>query len=76
MILHAVPVQPSPKYLRDNAKYIPEGVPIVSLSKGIHMETLGFMIDIIRDNVRPNQPVALISGPSFARELLEKQPTG
>lgn len=75
-ILHAVPVQPSPDFLRKVAEFIPPTAPIISLSKGIHLESLQFMIDIIHDCVRSTQPVAILSGPSFAKELMEEQPTG
>jgi len=75
-IVHAIPVQESPAYLRALASLIPLHAPIVSLSKGIHSESLRFMYDIINDALGHDHPSCFLSGPSFARELMDKQPTG
>jgi len=74
-ILHAVPVQASPKFFETIKDLVPSSAPIVSLSKGIHIETLRFMCDIFNDIFGPNHPTAYFSGPSFARELMDEQPT-
>jgi len=46
------------------------------MSKGIHCETLQFMNDIIAEVFGDDQQCAFLSGPSFAREILQGQPTG
>jgi len=74
--VHSIPVQSSTEFLKSVKDMIPETVPIVSLSKGIHSETLKFMNDVIADALGRKQPMAFLSGPSFARELMEDQPTG
>lgn len=51
-------------------------MPIVSTSKGLHTETLQVMSDLIPEALDRDQPTALFSGPTFAKELLEGWPTG
>ena len=40
-------------------------------SKGIETSSLGFMADILRDCLGKERSYAFLSGPSFAREILE-----
>jgi glycerol-3-phosphate dehydrogenase (NAD+) len=71
-----VPVQATHDYLRTIAHLIPKTVPIINASKGIHSETLEYMSDIIPKALgNPQQPMAFLSGPSFAKELVENVPT-
>jgi len=76
LIVHSIPVQASSAYLSDKRDLIPPHVPVVSLSKGIHLTNLNFMCHIIEDALQRKQPCAFFSGPSFARELMDGQPTG
>jgi len=55
---------------------IPNHVPIINSSKGICTETLKMMNEIIPESLQRHQPMAVISGPSFAKELLSDMPTG
>ena len=50
------------------------GIPIVSVSKGLEEETLAPMSSVLGDVIGSDQVVAL-SGPSFAQEVFERQPT-
>jgi glycerol-3-phosphate dehydrogenase (NAD(P)+) len=59
------------------AKYIPEGVPLVSASKGIENDTLMTMCEVLED-VLPivyHPMLAFLSGPSFAKEVGKRHPT-
>jgi glycerol-3-phosphate dehydrogenase (NAD+) len=75
-IVHAVPVQASAKFLSSVAQFVPPTAPVVSLSKGIDVVTLGMMVDVIKASLGPDQPCCCLSGPSFASELVDSQPTG
>lgn len=75
-IVHAVPVQQSAAFLTKMAPHIPSDVPVISTSKGIDTESLGTMADVISSALGPAHPCAFLSGPSFAKELVEAQPTG
>lgn len=47
---------------------------VVSATKGIEQESLALMHEVIGDCL-PGRPVAVLSGPSFAKEVAEGQPT-
>ena len=49
------------------------GVPLMSLAKGLERGTLKRMSEVIAE-VAPNHPVAVLSGPNLAREILAGQP--
>lgn len=74
-IVHAVPVQASREYLQRLAPLIAPDTPIISSSKGLHTESLRYMSDIVPEALGRNQPMAFISGPSFAKELMQDVPT-
>lgn len=52
----------------------PEQV-IVSATKGLELDTLLTMEGVVREILGPAQPYAVLSGPSFAREVVQGQPT-
>jgi len=74
-ILHSVPCQASFEYLRELAPLIPSNVPIINSSKGLHTQRLEYMSELIPAALERVQPMAFVSGPSFAKELLSNQPT-
>jgi len=76
LIVHAIPVQKTHDFYKSVAEFVPKDVPIVSVSKGIHTDSLEFMIEIIPSCLGRKQPCAFLSGPSFARELMLALPTG
>ena len=57
--------------------HIPEGVPIVSATKGIENDTRMLVSEILEDVLAPRYHpfLAYLSGPSFAREVAEEKPT-
>ncbi|XP_020209910.1 glycerol-3-phosphate dehydrogenase [NAD(+)] 2, chloroplastic isoform X2 [Cajanus cajan] len=74
--LHAVPVQFSASFLESVSEYVDPGLPFISLSKGLELNTLRMMAQIIPQALRnPRQPFVALSGPSFALELMDKLPT-
>ncbi|KAI4306965.1 hypothetical protein L6164_030200 [Bauhinia variegata] len=74
--LHAVPVQFSSSFLEGVADHVDPGLPFISLSKGLELNTLRMMSQIIPQALgNPRQPFVALSGPSFALELMNKLPT-
>lgn len=70
-------MQFSSAFLEGVADYVDPGLPFISLSKGLELNTLRMMAQIIPQALRnPRQPVVALSGPSFALELMNKLPTG
>jgi glycerol-3-phosphate dehydrogenase (NAD+) len=75
LIVHAIPVQNSFKFLSDIKAFIPADAPIVSVSKGITIDKLELMCEVFPDALGHDHPVAYLSGPSFAKEVMDKSPT-
>lgn len=55
--------------------YVKPGMPVVSCSKGIERGTLALMPKVLAETL-PASPVAVLSGPSFAREIAADLPCG
>ncbi|KAI0501841.1 hypothetical protein KFK09_016786 [Dendrobium nobile] len=74
--LHAVPVQFSSSFLEGISWHVDPNLPFISLSKGLELNTLRMMSQIIPQALKnPRQPFIVLSGPSFAVELMKKLPT-
>lgn len=64
-------------FLESIVDYVDPGLPFISLSKGLELNTLRMMSQIIPQALKnPRQPFLALSGPSFASELMNKLPTG
>ncbi len=73
-VLLVVPSQ----FLRAIAKlmalYLDDGVPVVLCAKGIEHGTLEMMTEVAAETL-PKAPIAVLSGPTFAREVALRSPT-
>lgn len=74
--VHAVPVQASRAFLRSIKDILPATVPIICVSKGLELGTGLMMSELIPNALERRQPAVFISGPSFAKEVMEQRPTG
>ncbi|CAN6165621.1 unnamed protein product [Urochloa humidicola] len=73
---HAVPVQFSSSFLESISTHVDPKLPFISLSKGLELNTLRTMSKIIpRALGNRRQLFVVLSGPSFAVELMNKLPT-
>lgn len=54
---------------------LPSHVPIIAASKGLELKTGKMMSEIIPEALGRKQPAVFISGPSFAREVVNGSPT-
>ena len=81
-ILHSVPAQASLEFLRTHKEAINSiapGAPIISVSKGLAVETGMVMKDVFLHalgTTEQERPLAFLSGPSFAKEVMQRFPTG
>ncbi len=75
-VLMAVPSHGFRDVLRTIAPYLPAGVPVVSLAKGLEPGTLLRMSEVVCDVLADHDParVAVLTGPNLAREIAEQQP--
>ncbi|MFB6262704.1 MAG: NAD(P)H-dependent glycerol-3-phosphate dehydrogenase [Bradymonadaceae bacterium] len=77
MILSVPPSHVVRDVLSGVAERMPDGVPIVSATKGIENETTMLVSDILEEILpqRCHPYLAFLSGPSFAVEVADHQPT-
>src|SRR5579859_6641683 len=74
MVVFAVPSHAMRAVARDAAPYVQKDVtkdaPVVSATKGIEVDSLLFMDEVLSEELpsRAPQRLALLSGPSFAKE--------
>ena len=74
LCLSVIPAQYTRPQLQKFAPYIPDGLPIVLCSKGIEISTLDFMNELLSETV-PGAARFVLSGPSFARDVVKGLPT-
>jgi len=74
-IIHAVPMQQSREFLTRNEKYIPSNIPLLSVTKGVEQVTFSLMSDIVVETLGSYRRAAYLSGPSFAKEIMNGQAT-
>ncbi|MEM7180747.1 MAG: NAD(P)H-dependent glycerol-3-phosphate dehydrogenase [Spirochaetota bacterium] len=77
MILSVCPSHALTDVFRPIRDKIPENIPIVSASKGIENDSLRMVSEIFEEELpeKYHKYLSYLSGPSFAKEILEKTPT-
>ncbi len=74
VILSVVPSRYLREVLLQAAKFMQPSTPIVSATKGIEERSLRRMSEVIAETLRSPSPVAVLSGPTFAREIAAGEP--
>jgi glycerol-3-phosphate dehydrogenase (NAD(P)+) len=74
LICCVVPSHVARRVLASAAPFVQRGTPLVCATKGIETDTLALMSDVGAE-VLPGSPFVALSGPSFAAEVYEGQPT-
>ena len=74
LVCLATPAQHLRSILRQAAPSLPARATVCVASKGIERETLALMSDVVVAEA-PGRPVVAVSGPSFAAEVVARQPT-
>jgi glycerol-3-phosphate dehydrogenase (NAD(P)+) len=77
LVVAAAPSHATREVMAKALPYLPHHVPIVTVTKGIENDTLLTMTEVLED-VLPEEfhpYLAVLSGPSFAKELVQKMPT-
>ena len=76
VIMHALPCQLTPPWFAEHKDIIPRDALICCTCKGLYLETNQLMGHAILDALdRADQPLAFLSGPSFAEEIMRGFPT-
>ncbi len=73
-VLLVVPAQFLRAAAENLAPHLPAGAPVVLCAKGIERGTCALMTDIVAETL-PEAPVAVLSGPTFAKEVALGLPT-
>lgn len=73
-VVYAAPSQHLRRVAREGAAFVAGDAVLSVATKGIERGTLALMTTVIEEEVR-GRPVVGISGPSFASEVIERQPT-
>lgn len=75
LLLLAPPAQRMREIAARLAPVLARGTPVVSCSKGLEQGSLALMPEVLAEAL-PGTPVAVLSGPSFAREIALDLPCG
>ena len=77
MIIHAIPVQASIEYIKNIRDKIPNGTIYIIASKGILLKEKKFFSQIWDELFPPERNInhVILSGPSFAIEIMKEYPT-
>lgn len=77
IILHALPAQTTPDFIRENLAVIPPKAVFCWTSKGLYLKNKCFLSEAIEEAFGEGrkQPLAILSGPSFAKQIVEAHPT-
>ncbi len=76
LLVVAIPCQSCRQVLSRVSEILPRPLPLAGATKGIETTTLATVSEICREVYSPDpSDYAILSGPSFAREVVEKKPT-
>lgn len=77
LVVFCIPTQSLTPVLQQVRDMLPTGVPIVSAAKGIEQGTLRIVSEIFEEELpgKYHSFLGYLSGPSFAREIVQKIPT-
>lgn len=72
LVVMGIPSQNFRSVLEEVSKHLRPWVPVISLTKGLELDTRMRMTEIIQDVV-PDHPVGVLTGPNLAREIMAGQ---
>jgi glycerol-3-phosphate dehydrogenase (NAD+) len=75
IIIHAVPAQKTPHFIQENHMHIPKDAIYCSVAKGLFLEKKCLLSEAMLEAFDRQQPLAVLSGPSFAKEIAQESPT-
>jgi glycerol-3-phosphate dehydrogenase (NAD(P)+) len=77
LVVAATPSHATREVMGQALPYLPHGVPIITVAKGIENDTLLTMTEVLEDCLPDayHPYIAVLSGPSFAKELAQRLPT-
>ena len=73
VVIMGVPSHGFRAVLAEGKPFITDGVPVLSLSKGVEQDTLLRMTEVI-DELLPGHPAGVLTGPNLAKEIMSGMP--
>lgn len=74
-VVNAVPSHGTRAIMRRAAPFVPPEAIVVSATKGLEVETLRRMSQVIAEELVDERRIVVLSGPSFALEVAKQRPT-
>lgn len=74
LIVYASPSHVLRQVAAQASRAVPRDIPLIVATKGIERDRLALMTDVVEQET-PGRPVVALSGPSFALEVANHQPT-
>ncbi|MBL9038897.1 MAG: NAD(P)-dependent glycerol-3-phosphate dehydrogenase [Archangium sp.] len=77
LVVVATPSHATRQFMAQAADVLPSNVPVITVAKGIENETLATMTEVLEQSLpeRFHPHIGILSGPSFAKEMVQKMPT-
>jgi glycerol-3-phosphate dehydrogenase len=75
LLMLCIPAQMVPDWLIAHKDQISPHLLICNTAKGLHLASKRLLSEAVRDALARDQPYALLSGPSFAKEIMDGYPT-
>lgn len=76
ILMLCLPAQRIPEFLRQHKDLIDPKTILCNTAKGLYVPTQQLLCDAVLEAMeRPDQPYAVLSGPSFAVEIMQNMPT-
>jgi glycerol-3-phosphate dehydrogenase (NAD(P)+) len=75
LVLLVTPSQFARRVYTELAPHLAADLPVVVAAKGIEQDSLALPLDVAAQEFGPAQPLAVLSGPSYATELVQGHPT-
>ena len=72
LVVMGIPSQSFRSVLTEVSRHLRAWVPVISLTKGLELDTRQRMTEIINE-VLPDHPIGVLSGPNLAREIMAGQ---
>jgi glycerol-3-phosphate dehydrogenase (NAD(P)+) len=73
LVVMGVPSHGFREVLAELAPFVADGVPVISLTKGVEQDSLKRMTEVIADEL-PGHPAGVLTGPNLAKEVLDGFP--
>lgn len=75
IVIHALPAQKTPDFIRQHRDAIPADAVFCSTAKGLFLAKKCLLSEAMIEAFDRPQPLAVLSGPSFAKQMVQGHPT-